>query len=92
MSHHITAQHLFELECAAKAASPGPWHICRVGIGEDCIFDATGAAVTHVSDCNSGERNDVSEANKQFLSAANPAIVLALIADLRSERRRNANG
>lgn len=67
---------LDELEALAKAATPGPW----VVDGDECVR-AEDLRILYDNSCRDDENGT---ANAAFVSAANPAAVLDLIARLRA--------
>ena len=76
----ITDEFLAELEAAAKAATQGEWEAVHGGVGCDgeecsCVI----AGLGRVAD-------DVGTQNACYIAAAQPAHVLALIAELREAR------
>lgn len=77
-----------ELKAAAMAATPGPWGINRTG---NTIVSNQSHPVATVSDAfhrqlaGGGVGKDA-----EFISAANPAAVLALLAELEFEKQNNA--
>ncbi len=74
----MTPLDLAALEAAARAATPGPWEFLASTVQ---IFSGN----TCVAECSSpmfGEEMCASD-NAQFISAANPAVVLALIERVR---------
>lgn len=75
----MTNAELDALEEAAKAASRGPWH---TSVSDSCyVIDAGNYIVC--------ETSGICGANKDaaYIAAANPAVVLELIADLLQERQ-----
>lgn len=77
-----------ELKAAAMAATPGPWSINRTG---NTIVSNHSHPVATVSDAfhrqlaGGGVGKDA-----EFIAAANPATVLALLAELEFEKQNNA--
>lgn len=83
----ITAELLAELDSAATAATPGPWHSEPSDDEEYCAEVKRGlffVATTH--DGVMSRRN--AQENAQFIAAANPATILALTAHIRSLTER----
>jgi hypothetical protein len=72
---------LDELERLAKAATPGPW--CDRGFGS--IQPESGGSLVAVTVTKGGCLPDYVE-NSAFIAAANPAAILALIAEVRALR------
>ena len=75
---------LAELKALAEAATPGPWsydgsYVCPARVEAGTTFVETWRSV---ADCHQPE-------NTQFIAAANPAVVLELIAE--NERLREAH-
>lgn len=69
------------LEVLAKAATPGPW--CDRGFGS--IQPESGGSLVAVTVTKGGCLPDYVE-NSAFVAAANPASILALIAEVRALR------
>lgn len=83
------------IEAAAKAATPGPWVNVKVGNGLHVAagpvdVDTKGTmhggrgGICETDDMDFGER--AAKRNARFVAAANPAIVLALVAEVRRLR------
>ena len=74
---------LDSLESAARAATPGPWENA-----EDAVFRVTVEAGDRwVCDCISGKVHSSQEAkDAAYIAAANPAVVLELVTELRKAR------
>ncbi|WP_374425063.1 hypothetical protein [Chromobacterium sp.] len=84
----ITNDQLAELERMARAATPGPWRAGRpreiVSASEVCVDTDIGPKVLLAGNSNfiaEGERNAA------FVAAADPATVLALVAELAGWRK-----
>lgn len=78
---------LDSLESAAKAATPGPWHIKR----GYCLYDNRDMHVVSAWENYSGSLGlaiypDEAMANAKFLEAVNPAAILELVAEFRKVR------
>jgi len=71
---------LDKLEGLAKAATKGPWKVV-----EDTIVISETSLLAHVCD-EYGWADENHEANAVYIAAANPAVILALIAELRGRR------
>ena len=72
----MTDVELDALEAAAKAATPGPWKHYN-NKGNDCVTVFGKVFLP---------RNELSVADTAFIAAANPSVVLDLIAELRQTR------
>lgn len=81
---------LSELKSAALAATPGPWLITDENTPWN-IEDATGQQVA-ISQQRTNTRQNPKQtdrtANAIFIAAANPAVVLALLAELEAKDKR----
>lgn len=75
----MTDEQLDALEAAAKVATPGPWREAPLYDRIDSPMQVIGEHNRIVADC--GHSID-----SQFITAANPAVVLDLIAELRKAR------
>ena len=69
----MTDKELNELEEKAKAATPGPWDSGGVEV-------FLGGWNPHIAMCNS-------EDNAEYIAAANPAVILELITELKQARK-----
>jgi hypothetical protein len=74
-----------ELEAVAEEATAGPWNYEGVGYADD---GGQFREVTSSAEIIFGEYGCVSEANAAFIAAANPATVLALLAENAALRER----
>lgn len=88
------ATDLDELERLAKSATPGPWTASQTYPPDGYAIHAAGipwqlAYVSSTLGANTSHEWPI-EANASHIAAANPATVLALIADLRATRSRLA--
>lgn len=70
---------LDELERLALAATPGPWHADKYGIAGDEDF-TTPVVSWDYAWCECADE----EANKPYIAAASPDVLLALIARVRA--------
>ena len=77
----MTDAELSALETAAKAATPGPWR----HPGRALVVSRMSADEPLVCDCLSREFAQAPK-DAAFIAAANPAVVLELIAELRQTR------
>lgn len=71
-----------ELERLALAATPGPWWQNPDAGNQVCLGDVNGIDICFVA----GPGDDWSEANQAFIAAANPAVILGLVAEVRRLR------
>ena len=83
----MTDTELSSLEAAAKAATPGPWHIKR----GYCLYDSRDMHIVSAWENYSGSLgltidSDEAMANAKFLEATNPAAILSLVAELRQAK------
>lgn len=77
-----------ELKAAAMAATPGPWGINRAGntiVSNQSHPVATLSNAFHRQLADGGVGKDA-----EFIAAANPAAILALLAELEFEKQNNA--
>jgi hypothetical protein len=81
-----------ELKKAAEAATPGPWECSDKHDGRFWHIHSGNQAIgsTHAAGKQSGYAN-LFEANAKFIAAANPAAVLALIAENDRLKREEKN-
>ncbi|WP_339503987.1 hypothetical protein [Pseudomonas sp. RL_105y_Pfl2_101] len=77
-----------ELKRLAEAASPGKWDY-----EQDCLFFYVDGYTKHLMELCEGDDVDGIQQieNAKFIAAANPAAVLALIAENERLERKNAN-
>lgn len=80
----MTNEQLDAIEAAAKAATPGPWG-CTVPYTKSHVASAKGKTLCK---CEDWGKSICSENNAAFIAAANPAVVLELIEELRREREK----
>ena len=83
----MTDAELSVLEAAARAATPGPWHIKR----GYCLYDERDMHIVSAWENYSGSLglaidSHQAMANAMFLEDTNPAAILELIAELRQAR------
>lgn len=85
-----TAFSLSELEATARLAAPGPWRECghdRGGCKCRMVWSAPAdgvVATAAVADVYmDGFTEEQAQANARFIAAANPAVILRLIAEIR---------
>ena len=73
-----------ELEALARKATPGPWQAFTTGVrgGDHWYVTADGEAIAYATK-NDGDPGDKCQENAEYIAAADPPTVLALIADLR---------
>lgn len=75
-----------ELERLAKAATSGPWHIapCK----PNCLGSATCTCVRSPDGTPVGEkyRSPRGGADREFIAAANPTAILALLSEVKAHR------
>lgn len=81
---------LSELKAAAMAATPGPWRVvdqaCRWNIDDD---NGVQVAITQQRTSIFKDRIQKERtANADFIAAANPAVVLSLLAELEAKDKR----
>lgn len=82
----LTSEQLDELERLALAATPGPWAVDALQIGARFNIELPdGSEAVAMSQQLVGDRLSVQRgANADFIAAANPQTVLALISQLRA--------
>ena len=79
----LTDEALDALEQKAKAATPGPWTTMLCGDGaEGWLRDSAGNFLTV------GYEGEIKANDVTFIAAANPETVAALVAEVRTLRRR----
>ena len=76
------------LECAALAATPGPWHVVEEGI-DGWIMSANGTPTSFGGEAHEGYTS-ATDPDVAFVCAANPAAVLELVRELRAARQAKA--
>ena len=74
----MTDAELLELEKKAKAATPGPWK----AVGE-CVADSDRYVLAN---CNTNFSKGQVNSNAAYIAAANPAVVLEMITELRQAK------
>lgn len=78
------------LEAAAMAATPGPWVADENWNGEgSSIVDSRGEVVADDGSARGEYGERLNAHNAAYIAAANPAVILALLADLRMLQQRN---
>jgi hypothetical protein len=91
----MTDEDRMALELAANSATPGPWKSERLWNGETHLRAADGELVTRPCTAyargDTPERPDLRDRDKAYMEAANPATVLALLAELETLRREVAS-
>lgn len=79
----MTRDEMQELKRLAESATPGPWHSRHHGVFTSSLIDAVCNVSLTTGHYESENRN------RDFIAAANPAVVLSLIArieELEAER------
>ena len=75
-----------KLEALAKAATPGPWRSESCGV-DDCWCEVVNCDAREEGVSGSGA---LSKCDARYIAEANPATVLALIAEVRALRNAAA--
>ncbi len=88
---NLTDEHLNQLEHLALAATPGPWAADAIGCGARFNIELPdGSEAIAISQQLHNDRgNQQRAANAEYIAAANPHVVLALIRELRSGMKDN---
>lgn len=78
----ITDAQLDQIEIAARRATPGNWRFRYIN-GSNEVYVEADTSIVHICDDEKYGAHPVAENNQLFMAAANPQVVLQLIAMIR---------
>lgn len=87
----LIEEQLDRLEQLALAATPGPWAVDAIGCGARFNIELPDGseAIAMSQQLHNDRGNQQRAANADYIAAANPHVVLALIRELRSALKDN---